>query len=75
MSISIPDFWKLAIDSQLLNLEQCRQYGEAFGNVKGAATQSNARTLAEWLTADNVLSRYQAQELRSDHGQGTGPAP
>ena len=63
MSISIPDFWKLAIDSQLLDLQQCRQYGEAFGNVKGAATQSNARTLVEWLVADNVLSRYQAQVL------------
>jgi len=63
MSISIPDFWKLAIDRKLLTLEQCQKLGAAFGYVKGAATQGNTPALVEWLIAEGVLTRYQATAL------------
>lgn len=63
MSMSIPEFWKLVIESHLLSAQQCQQLGAGFGNVKGAAAQSSARTLAEWLVAEGALSRYQAMVL------------
>ncbi len=62
MPISVNDFWKLAIDTRLLSAEECQHLDSAFGRVRGAQ-QGNAATLAEWLTASGVLSRYQGQVL------------
>ncbi len=70
MPVSIPDFWELATESGLLTAEQCRQLADGFGEVKGAAKQGNARTLAEWLISKHVLTRYQARILLSGR---TGP--
>jgi serine/threonine protein kinase len=63
MSTSIPDFWRLIIESQLLPPAECQRLGQQFGYVKGAAVQGNARTLAEWLVSQNVISRYQSTIL------------
>lgn len=63
MSIPIPVFWSLLQESRLLAAEQCQQLAADFSQVKGAGEQSNARTLAEWLVARNVLSRYQTMIL------------
>ncbi len=63
MSIPIPVFWSLLQESRLLVAEQCQQLAADFSQVKGASDQSNARTLAEWLVARNVLSRYQTMIL------------
>lgn len=63
MSIPIPVFWSLLQESRLLAAEQCQQLAADFSQVKGAGDQSNARTLAEWLVARNVLSRYQTMIL------------
>lgn len=63
MSIPIPVFWSLLAESKLLTAEQCQQLAADFSQVKGASDQSNARTLAEWLVARNVLSRYQTTIL------------
>ena len=63
MSVSIPEFWKLVIDSRLLTLGDCQKLGEQFGHVKGAAVQGNARTLSEWMISENTISRYQATIL------------
>ena len=60
MSISFPDFWKLIIESRLLTADQCQQLSAQYGSVAGTAVQGNAKTLAEWLVSQNVLSRYQA---------------
>jgi len=65
MSVSIPDFWRVAVESRLLTTEQCQQLADAFDEVKGAARQGNARTLAEWLISENVLTRYQTRILLS----------
>jgi serine/threonine protein kinase len=63
MAVSIPEFWNLAIESQLLTSEQCQQLGVGFGQVRGAAMQGTARTLAEWLISRGVLTRYQTTIL------------
>lgn len=63
MSISIPDFWRLILESQLLPPAECQRLGQQFGYVKGAAVQGNAITLAEWLVSQNVISRYQSKIL------------
>jgi len=63
MTLAIPDFWNLATESRLLTTHEVEQLAIAFSQVKGAAAQANARTLAEWLIARNVLSRYQAHLL------------
>jgi serine/threonine protein kinase len=63
MNITIPSFWNLATESRLITAAQVEHLAIAFSQVKGAADQANARTLAEWLIAQNVLSRYQANVL------------
>lgn len=63
MALAVADFWRLVIESQLLTAAQCQQYAEEFGRVKGAANQTGAGTLAEWLISQNIISRYQATIL------------
>ena len=61
MSVSIPDFWRLALESQLLTQAQCQQLATSFGTSQGAST--DVQKLAKWLIAQNVVSRYQAKVL------------
>jgi eukaryotic-like serine/threonine-protein kinase len=62
MPIAFKDFWKLALDSHLLSLDECKRLNSAFARVKGA-DQGNSVTLAEWLVTSGVISRYQANVL------------
>jgi len=66
MSLSVPEVWKLIIESQLLTPEQCKQLNTAFGQVKGA-DHGNARTLTEWLISHNALTGYQSKVLLAGH--------
>jgi eukaryotic-like serine/threonine-protein kinase len=61
MSVSIPDFWKLVLDSQLLTREQCQHLATSYGSSQGPTT--DVKSLAKWLISQNVLSRYQASIL------------
>src|SRR5690242_18216219 len=63
MPIAIQDFWKLAVASGLLSPERCRELHAAYKNLKGAAEHANSLSLAEWLVAGGVLTRYQASLL------------
>ena len=63
MSVSISDFWRLAVESRLLNPAQSEQLAQQFGGVKGAASTGNARTLAEWLVAQDLVTRYHTSIL------------
>lgn len=63
MSVSIPDFWKLLTESRLLAPEQVQQLAADFGQLKGASEHGQAKMLAEWLVARNVLSKYQTTIL------------
>ncbi len=62
MPIPLNDFWKLAINSRLLSADECQRLDAAFSRVRGAQ-QGNSVTLAEWLLASGVLSRYQTSVL------------
>lgn len=63
MAVSIPEFWKLALESRLLAPEHCQQLAASYEQTKGALGQSSAKSLVEWLTSINVLSKYQATVL------------
>ncbi len=63
MSVSNSEFWRLAIESRLLAPADCERLDAKFASVKGAASQSNASTLAEWLVANRALTRYQTRTL------------
>jgi serine/threonine protein kinase len=63
MSISINEFWKLAVASGLLTPARCKELHAAFGGLKGAALQANTLSLTEWLVSGGTLSRYQAALL------------
>ena len=63
MLATIPEFWQLLADSQLVTAEQYQQLRAGFGQVKGAANVGNARTLAEWLISRGALTRYQTMVL------------
>src|SRR5438876_10044045 len=60
MSVDIADFWKLAIASGALSPERCQELNSAFNSLRGASGQANSNSLAEWLVAEEVITRYQA---------------
>ena len=63
MSIPPDQFWRLTAESGALSPGECRKLTADFAQVKGAAVQGNSRTLAEWLIAQRMLTRYQAKIL------------
>jgi len=63
MSTSIAEFWKLLEKSRLVGPEHCHALAQQFGQLKGVSQQGNAQTLAEWLVAQQAISRYQAKVL------------
>jgi eukaryotic-like serine/threonine-protein kinase len=65
MAASIAEFWQLLEKSRLVAPDFCRQLAEQFGQLKGVAQQGNANVLAEWLTTQNAITRYQAKVLLS----------
>ncbi len=66
MSIPIPDFWRLLVESRLASAQQAQQLREMFGNVKGGDdSNANAAALAQWMTSNGLLSLYQAKVLLS----------
>ncbi len=65
MAASISEFWQLLEKSRLVAPDFCRQLAEQFGQLKGVAQQGNANVLAEWLTTQNAITRYQAKVLLS----------
>lgn len=60
MSFPVEAFWKLIVEGQLLSLEDCHRYHAAWSAQN---PQGDAKQLAEWLFAQNVISRYQASIL------------
>lgn len=65
MSVSIDDFWNLAVASELLSSAECDELRAEFADLKGAGRQANARSLAQWLVATGRMTRYQAAVLAS----------
>ena len=63
MSLPTANFWRLLEESRLQSAEQCKQLAADFAQVKGAGDGANSKTLAEWLVARNILSRYQTTIL------------
>ncbi len=69
MAVAVAEFWKLLEDSKLLSPDQCQAQAAAFAGMKGAdriagsERAAGAATLAEWLVAEKVISRYQATVL------------
>ena len=60
MSFPVESFWKLVVEGQLLSLDDCHRYHAAWA---AQYPQGDAQQLAEWLFAQNVISRYQASIL------------
>jgi len=63
MSVSVTEFWNLAVQSRLFTPQQCQQLAGSFPQIKEADPGGSADALAQWLVAQNVLSRYQAKML------------
>src|SRR6185295_10599882 len=63
MPIAIQEFWKLSVASGLLSPARCRELHAEYKSLKGAAQHADARSLAQWLAASGVLTRYQASQL------------
>ena len=65
MSVSIPQFWALAQQSQLFTEQECQVLRGDYQAVRGARRSGNARTLAAWLVSQRALTTYQAKVLLS----------
>jgi serine/threonine protein kinase len=63
MPVSIPELWNLMLASRLASPVSLSNLQARFNQVKGAETESNAATLAQWLIAQGALSLYQAKVL------------
>ena len=55
-------FWQLLGESQLISTERLAELRSRFAEMRGA-TQGNAPLLAEWLAAENAITRYHAEVL------------
>ncbi len=64
MALTVKEFWRLLVKSQLHSVDTCRQLAAKFSKVKGAANTS-AETLAEWLVDQKAITRYQSRILLS----------
>jgi len=64
MSLAVQDFWKLAIASRAVTLDEAKSLHASFARTRGAA-KANSATVAEWLIDGGVLTRYQARQLLS----------
>ncbi len=63
MPIAIHEFWNLAVASGLFSPERCRELNGAYKKLKGASENASVLSLAQWLVAGGVLTRYQASLL------------
>ena len=63
MAMSTKEFWRLAIQSKLLNADQGKVLAKKFASVRGASDVDDAKVLAEWLVSENAISRYQSKVL------------
>ncbi len=64
MSVSIAEFWKLAIESKVLSAEEARKYSAAFSRAKGSSVgDGDVQKLAKSLVSNGIISRYQAKVL------------
>ena len=64
MSVSVAEFWKLAVESKVLSAEQSRKLAEAYARAKGGPpTDADLEKLAKALIGNGALSRYQAKVL------------
>src|SRR5436190_11955418 len=67
MPVPIPDFLNLLVASRLMAASSVPKLQEQFSQVKGADTQGNSTTLAQWLISQGILSKYQAKVLLAGH--------
>jgi hypothetical protein len=63
MSVAIPEFWTLVVQSGILSPQQCQQLAGHYVQIKGASPDGPADVLAEWLIDQRAISRYQAMVL------------
>ena len=64
MSVSVAEFWKLAVESQALSAEQSRKLADAYAKAKGGPpTDADVEKLAKALVGHGAISRYQAKVL------------
>ena len=70
MSVSIQEFWRLLEESGLASATTCQNLKAEFGRLRGASIQGNAKTLSEWLIAENAISRFHSTILLAGR---TGP--
>lgn len=64
MSITVAEFWKLAVESKALSAEQARKLGEAYARAKGAPpADDEVEKVAKAIVNGGALSRYQAKVL------------
>jgi hypothetical protein len=62
MSISVPDFWRLLVESRLVSPDQARQTADELARTQPAAA-TDLQQLARWLVQSGRVSRYQAKVL------------
>ena len=64
MSVSVAEFWRLAVESQALSAEQSRKLAEAYARAKGGPpADADVEKLAKALVGNGAISRYQAKVL------------
>ena len=63
MPVSTADLWNMLLASRLASPVSLSNLQARFNQVKGAETESNAATVAQWLVAQGALSSYQAKVL------------
>lgn len=63
MPVTHAEFWKLLRDSRLIPASRCEEVEAASAQARAASTAWDVRSLAAWLVREQLLTRYQAEQL------------
>ncbi|MDE0734215.1 MAG: protein kinase [Pirellulaceae bacterium] len=67
MTLTIAQFWKLLLDSQLVTTEQWQQLQLDFARSEQGSITNDPHAVGHWLISNQVLSAYQSTILLNGH--------
>ena len=67
MALTIAQFWKLLLDSQLVTTEKWQQLQLDFARSEQGSTTNDPHAIGHWLVSNQVLSAYQSTILLNGH--------
>ena len=66
MSIALSEFWTRLVQTGIVEAEACPPITHSYAAANGGQAPDNANSLAEFLVAKNMITKFQAESLLGD---------